>query len=252
MSNVLRKLLPPARCIAGLLLFALAGFSAFAEMTVVVKDPFLEMHTGPGRGYPVFYVVERGDKVVVSKRRTDWFKVETSKETSGWVHRDQLAETLDLAGRTVQVEDAGFDSFSSRRFELAVLLGDFGGADMLSVQGAWAFSSNLSAELLIAQGVGDVSDSVFATANLAHQFFPDKRFSPYFVLGVGAIRTSPNATLVQTEDRTDELARVGLGTRFYLARRFVLRAEFNTYVVFTSRNENEEINEWKAGFSFFL
>ncbi len=30
---------------------------------VSVADPYLEMHTGPGRGYPIFHVVDRGETV---------------------------------------------------------------------------------------------------------------------------------------------------------------------------------------------
>jgi hypothetical protein len=57
---------------------------------------------------------------------------------------------------------------------------------------------------------------------------------------------------VATIDRTDQVAHVGLGVRTYLTRRFVVRAEYKSYVVFTSRDDNEEIEEWKAGFSFFF
>ena len=47
----------------GLLLLhfaALQTATAADEYQVVVSDPYLELHTGPGRGYPVFYVIDRG------------------------------------------------------------------------------------------------------------------------------------------------------------------------------------------------
>jgi hypothetical protein len=37
-----------------------------------------------------------------------------------------------------------------------------------------------------------------------------------------------------------------------MTRRLIFRAEYKTYVVFTTRNDNEEIREWKAGLSFFF
>ncbi|HUQ51802.1 MAG TPA: outer membrane beta-barrel protein, partial [Gammaproteobacteria bacterium] len=80
----------------------------------------------------------------------------------------------------------------------------------------------------------------------------DWRASPYFTLGAGVINTDPKATLVATTDRTDSLAQAGAGARVYLTRRFVFRAEYKASVVFTSRNDNEEVREWKAGFSFFF
>ena len=44
-------------------------------LQVFVSEPYLELSTGPGRGYPVFHVVEREASVDVLFRRTDWFKV---------------------------------------------------------------------------------------------------------------------------------------------------------------------------------
>jgi hypothetical protein len=71
-------------------------------------------------------------------------------------------------------------------------------------------------------------------------------------LGTGVVRTEPKGTLIGTTDRTDQVTLVGGGVRAYLTRRFVLRAEYKSYVVLTSRDENEEIEEWKVGFGFFF
>jgi hypothetical protein len=40
--------------------------------------------------------------------------------------------------------------------------------------------------------------------------------------------------------------------RAWVTRQFLLRAEYKSYVVLTSRDDNEEVNEWKLGFSFFF
>jgi hypothetical protein len=104
----------------------------------------------------------------------------------------------------------------------------------------------------VSQVLGRFSDSTVASVNIVHLMYPDWRASPFFTLGAGAIHTEPKATLVATTDRTDSLAHAGVGVRTYLTRRFVFRAEYKTYVVFTSRDDNEEIREWKAGFSFFF
>ena len=45
---------------------------------------------------------------------------------------------------------------------------------------------------------------------------------------------------------------MGIGARAYLARRFIIRAEYKEYVVFTNRDDNEEAIEWKVGFAFFF
>ena len=225
---------------------------AKSNVELVVEEPFIELRTGPGRGYPVFYVVEQGAAITVTRRRTEWFEVISPRGQEGWVHRDALELTLDPEGMAIRVEDSSFGSYSNRRFEMGVMDGEFGGADVISVYGAYSFTPNISAELAVSQGIGTFADSVFATANVVHQFFPGKRLTPFFTLGGGMLRTSPNATLVEVEDRTDEIAFAGIGLRAYATRRLLLRAEYKTYVIFTSRDDNQEIDEWKAGFSFFF
>ena len=81
---------------------------------------------------------------------------------------------------------------------------------------------------------------------------PDWRVSPFLTLGTGIIWIKPKSTLVLPDDRKDQTAYAGAGVRFYLTRRFFVRGEYRHHMVFTSRNENEEINEWKLGLAFFF
>jgi len=234
------------------LLFMTAGHGQERYQDVVIEDPFIELHTGPGRGYPVFYVAERGEQIALLKRRTEWFKVQAPRGEEGWVHREQLLSTLDLEGEPVDLPGFTLGDYADRNWEVGVQYGDFGGANVISTYGAYSMTENLSVEIWLSQVLGRFSDSKMVNFNIAHTLFPDRRATPFFTLGAGAIRTEPKATLVATVDRRDSLAHAGIGVRTYLTRRFVFRAEYKTYVVFTSRDDNEEIREWKAGFSFFF
>ena len=91
-----------------LLLYCLTAGQARAEentCTTVVADPYIELHTGPGRGYPVFHVVERGGAIEILKRRTDWFKVRTEDRREGWVDRNQMLRTLQPDGEPMVFND---------------------------------------------------------------------------------------------------------------------------------------------------
>ena len=235
--------------------FAIAAQAAGAERQpreVTIADPYIELHTGPGGGYPIFFVAERGERIALLKRRTEWFKVQVARGQEGWVHFEQLTTTLDLDGEPFDLPALGFSDYAARRWEVGALYGDFGGANVIAAYGARSFTPNLSAELWVSQALGRFSDSTLATINIVHLMYPDWRASPYFTLGAGVINTEPKATLVATTDRTDSIAQAGAGVRMYLTRRFVFRAEYKASVVFTSRNDNEEVREWKAGFSFFF
>lgn len=219
---------------------------------VSIADPYIELHTGPGRGYPIFHVAERGTSIEILFRRTDWFKVVTEDRREGWVHRGQMLATLQPNGEPTTFQDGTRDEFTEHRWEMGVLAGDVNGARIISTYGAFSFNPNLSAEVSVGHILGRFSTSKELTAGLTHTFFPEWRVSPFFMLGTGLIQIDPKATLVQTEDRTDQLGYAGAGLRAYLTRRFMMRFEYKSTVVFTSRDDNEEIDQWQGGFAFFF
>jgi hypothetical protein len=220
--------------------------------TVTVADPYLEMHTGPGRGYPKFHAVERGETVGILKRRTDWFLVRDDGGKEGWVHRTQLKLTLESDGRKVEFAETAQRDFTDARWEIGVLSGDYGGANVISLYTGYSLNPNVSLEVWGSQILGNFSNGWTGSVSVVHETWPEWRISPFFTLGAGVIRTEPKSTIVQGEDRSDQIAHAGAGVRIYATRRFVLRAEYKSYKVFTSRDDNEEVEEWKAGFAFFF
>jgi len=219
---------------------------------VVVGSPYLDMHTGPGRGYPVFHVAEYGETLWLLKRRTDWIKVALRRGQTGWVRVADLNELYGADGELVRVPLPDFRDLDSRRFNLGFTYGDFDGADSMGLSLGYRFTANLSAELRATQAVGAFSDSQTYQLAVVHQPFPQWRLSPYFMLGTGLTITSPNATIVATEDRRDTAMLTGVGVKTYLSRRFALRAEVANHYLLTSREDNQEIFEWKLGFDVYL
>lgn len=220
--------------------------------TVSVADPYLELRTGPGIGYPKFYVVDRGESVDILKRRTDWFLVRAENGKEGWVSQEQLQRTLQPDGQEIEFAAASQADFTDARWEAGILAGDFGGANIISLYGSFSLNPHVSIEAWGSQILGNFSNGWMGSINVVHETWPDWRISPFFTLGTGVIHTEPKSTIVQGEDRTDQVAHVGAGLRIYATRRFILRAEYKSYVVFTSRDDNEEVEEWKVGFAFFF
>ena len=236
-----------------LLLVSLFCAPAQAQLNeVVVGDPYLDLRTGPGRGFPIFHVAERGESVEILRRRTDWFQVKAARGEEGWVHYNQLISTTYLDGAPFDAPGFSLEDYGQRRWEAGVQYGDFGGANVISTFGAFGVTPNLTLEFSVSKALGRFSDSRLFNVQIMHVMYPERRVSPYFALGAGHINTSPKATLVATIDRDDAVANVGAGFRLYLTRRLIFRTEYKSYVVFTSRDDNEEIREWKAGFSFFF
>ena len=104
---------------------------------VKVADPYLELHTGAGRGFPVFFVVERGESIEILKRKTDWFKVRTPAGKEGWVSRDQLENTLTDAGVEKTFRDILVEDYLARRLEVGFAGGIFESDPLVLVRVGW-------------------------------------------------------------------------------------------------------------------
>jgi hypothetical protein len=219
---------------------------------VIVTDPYLEMHTGPASGYPIFHVVERGEQVTILKRKTDWFKIRTSKNVEGWVFLNEMKQTKTLDGLPINLSDPTLAAFLKRDWEMGLMTGDFEGAVSATVFANYYPVRTLSLELSATQAIGNFSSSIMGNVRLMAHPFPEWRASPFFGLGMGYIKTSPDSTLVRSVDRDDPVANVTVGANIYISKRFVFRIEYNNYKVFTSRNDNEEVEEWKAGIAAFF
>jgi len=223
------------------------------KFLVKVADPYIEMHTGPGRGYPVFYVVARGDWVELKFRHADWYKVLTDEGKEGWVSAASLAMTLNPSGERVDIRDPNEKDFVVRDWEYGAVIGQLEGLAVMSFYGGYHITENISNEIILSQASNSTSSKlILSLLNIVHEPFPEWTVSPFFTLGTGWIQTRPKSTLAGTTDRTDQYADVGVGVRMHLTKRFLMRAEYKEYVVFTSRNENEELGEWKIGFGFFF
>ena len=220
-----------------------------ALLQVKVAEPFVEVHTGPGRGYPVFHVVERDASLTLLFQRAGWIKVETLRGRVGWVPRRALTATLDGEGQPPVMTRLGHEAFLSGHWQASVMMGELEGASSLSVALGYRFTENLTAEGMFSRSSGDFANTTLAGLNLQHQMFPRWRVSPYVLLGAGKASIEPRETLVRPENRDENYAVGGLGLKAYLSRGFVLRGEYRSYVLFTEENDNRNLEEWKIGFS---
>jgi hypothetical protein len=222
---------------------------------LTIADPYIEMHTGPAMAYPIFHVIDRGEEISVLKRKTNWYKIRSAKGKEGWVSREQLQQTLLPNGQQLKLRDLTEEDFKSRQWEMGVLAGELKGAPIISLYGAYAFTENISAELNLGESIGTVSSSFLYKLNLLMQPFPEWAYSPFFTLGLGHINVKPNATLIDPADKDNQVSQVGIGFRKFLSRRFVVRAKYNEYIIFSASNaqdKNEDIGEWKLGFAVFF
>ena len=234
------------------LLFIAAAEADDDYFNVEVIDPYLDLRTGPGRGYPIIDIIERGERVRVLKRRTDWFKLEVDGDRPGWASIEQFKKTLNLAGEHVELAEGEQSEYTDRHWEMGFMAGDYAGARSVALYLGYSFTPEFSTELTLSQALGNYSSGLMGMLSLLMKPFPEWRLSPFFMLGGGAISTKPGTTLAGEDERLESAAHVGAGMHVYLTRRFMFRLDYKNHLLFTTREENEEIDEWRAGFAFFF
>jgi len=217
-----------------------------------VSDPFLELHTGPGRGHPVFHVVERRQWVTVEMRRTDWYRVRAEGGQVGWVPRKQLESTLTESGAGKSFRDVLVDDYLGRRVEFGGAWGRFKAEPMLKLWTQVRLADTVGAELSVGQVQGVFSGTDFWAVSLTSEPWSDRRLSPFFSVGLGQFRNIPNSSLVDAAPTDAKLAHATLGLRWYLGERFVARIDGSLYTAFVADNRSIEYRSFTAGLAFFF
>ncbi len=219
-----------------------------------VAAPFIELHTGPGRGYPVFHVVEARAWIRVLMRRTDWFLVQVDdlqSDITGWVSREQVQRTLTEAGSGKTLRDVLVDDYLQRRVEFGLNLGRMRSEPMLKLTAQLRLGETLGAELALGQVQGSLAGTDFWHLGLVSEPFSHRRLSPYLVVGVGRFRNLPNASLVGNGLSHAKMGHAGLGLRWYVSERFVAKLEWSAYAAFVADNRSLEYRAVSLGLAFF-
>jgi hypothetical protein len=219
-------------------------------LEVVVSQPFLEMHSGPGRGYPVVYVVGRDDTVTVLYSRTDWYKVRAPRGEEGWARREDLMLTKLASGEPAPIPM--YPEFPAHRWELGAGYGVYNRQNLVTAYADYGLTTSIDAEFVLQQALGTLDNRYIASIGLRHTFLPEwKWFSPTIGIGTAYQHIQDKAPPAPLQ-ANNQMAYVSLGARGFITRRFMWRADWRHYVVFNNQNVYEDLEEWKFGLAVFF
>ncbi len=231
-----------------LLAFLLAAVTHAEPVQLIVQEVYIDLHSGPGRGFPKQYAVERGAGINVIKQRTDWFKVRTERGDSGWVKASDIEKTLTLAGLPVQPVRTQIRDYRRQRFEITAGGGSYATEPEVFARVGYRWSPIFSAELGATKVTSDFSSSTLVMTNVLAQPYQWRGFTPFVSLGIGRIYNDPNRSVIAAEKSESNFYNFGLGTRFDITRTFVVRAEYKRYNLLEG-DENDGQNEFNIGLS---
>lgn len=230
-------------------------------LTLEVVDSFVDVRTGPGRGYPIFYVIEQGEVIEVLVRRAGWYEIRSENGRTGWATSAQLSRTLQDSGEPADLPSVSFGDYQKNKWRAGFTFGQFVDGELLgeSVSSSDVFSGTISYRFLswfalegeAGRFFSSQFDADFYNINLLFEPFSHWRFSPEVFIGRGKIslETQPELTTLVISD--EDFDNYGIALNYYLGRNFVIRTEYRRYSV-SIIDDTENLDSWKFGFNTFF
>lgn len=215
-----------------------------------VLEPFLEIRTGAGRSYPVFYIAEKDEVVVLLKQRTDWIKVALSGGQEGWVHQDEIEKTLRGSDYQKGWRERFYDEHIDGRLQAGWAWGTFDGDNALYVRTSYLLTEAVSVEGSLGFASGAFGDTRLYLGGLVMTPWRGQGFVLNGTLGGGWVQTHPADVLINVKKDDFPAVYAGLGFSTPLFRRLALRGDFRNYTLFINPKRNREFQEYSLGLIF--
>lgn len=221
--------------------------AAFLE----VVEPYIEMHTGPGRGYPIFNVVEQGETIEILKRKPDWYKVKSADNKTGWVKATQLAHTLKPTGVPVDLPEVSHGDYLKSRWWVGFTAGQLEGAETISLAAGYRPFSWAGVGIEGGKIFDESVTSDYYGGSLLVEPMPDWIVTPFLSVGAGKFSFDNRQKVLVDDTGSQTYSMFGAGASYYIGRSFVLRAEYRRYSISTD-NGNRGLNAWTIGLNTYF
>ena len=232
--------------------FGLQGSDTPQSLALEVVEPFIEMHTGPGRGYPVFNVVEQGETIEILKRKPSWYKIRAQNGKVGWTKASQLAHTLKPTGEPIDLPEIGHGDYLRSHWRVGITSGQVEGSSAFSVTAGYRPLRWAGIEVEAGKIFDESVTSDFYGANILMEPTPDWIVAPYISIGTGKFSFDDRQKVVVEEIDSSNYLSVGAGASYHIGRNFVMRAEYRRYTLSTDNNDDIGLNAWSIGLNTFF
>ncbi len=231
--------------------FDFTGIGTADTVVLEVAEPYIEMHTGPGRGYPVFNVVEQGETIEILKHKASWYKIRSPDNKTGWTNASQLAHTLKPTGIPVDLPEINHGDYLKSSWRIGFTGGQIEGANTFSITAGYRPLSWLGTELEWGKIFDNSVTSDFYGVNLLMEPKTNWLVTPYVTIGAGQFSFNSRQKVVVEDAGTADYLSAGIGANYYIGRNFVMRGEYRWYSVSTD-DDRVGLNSWRIGLNIFF
>lgn len=216
----------------------------------VIVEAFLEIHTGPASSYPVFYVAEKGETILLMKRRVDWYEIRLRNGTEGWAHRREIEKTLLAAGYRKGLMERFYDHSIAGKAALGWSAGTFAGDPALYVRLTYTLTDQLALEGNGGFASGDLGSTQLYHGGVVVTPWRARWLAVNGTIGGGIVHVTPTSLLVNVESGTFPSAYAGGGLVIPLFRNLEARVDLRHFTLFMNTERTRDFQEYSAGLLF--
>lgn len=225
-----------------------------SELEVI--DAYAEIHSGPGRGYPVFYTVEQGEKINILSRRPGWYEIKTESGKLGWATASQISRTIQNTGEPADLPTVSYGDFIKNSWFVGMNTGQFSageleGFEVFGLSGGYRFLEWLGADVEFGRLFGSDASGEYYAGNLYFEPFNQWKLSPYGSIGMGALDVDSLPKQIDFSQESSDFYSYGIGASYYLGRNFIVKGEYRWYSV-SVEDDSENLATWKIGFNTYF
>lgn len=220
---------------------------------LIVIDSYLEMHSGPGRGYPIIHTMEQDEPITVLRRRGSWYQVANRHNKKGWIQQEKLARTIAPSGLPAALPETQHGDYLAQQGRIGFALGQQGDAETATLVAGFRLFSFVGAELELGQIFGTSIDGSSYGASLLFEPIQSWSFTPFISTGIGrqTWKQKEKLNVGDTNEFNSEYTFIGGGINYYIGYNFVVRGEYRQ-VSLTGENDSLRNSAWRLGFSSFF
>lgn len=220
---------------------------------LIVMDTFLEIHSGPGRGYPVIHTMEQDEPINVLRRRGSWYQVSNKHNKQGWIQQEKLARTIAPSGLPAALPETQHGDYLAQQGRIGFALGQQGDAETATLMAGFRLFSFMGAELEFGQIFGDSIDGISYGANVLIEPIKSWSFTPFIITGFGKQnwKQKEKQNVGNRNEFHSDHTFYGAGINYYIGYNFVVRGEYRE-VSLTGSNDTSRNSAWRIGFSSFF
>lgn len=223
------------------------------SVQLIVIDTFLEIHSGPGRGYPIINTMEQDEPIYVLRRRGSWYQVSNRHNKKGWIQQEKLARTIAPSGLPAALPDTQHGDYLAQQGRIGFSIGQQGDAETATLVAGFRLLSFVGAEIEYGQIFGSSIDGISYGANLLFEPIKSWSFTPFISTGFGKQqwKQKEKQNVGNRNEFNSDHTFIGAGINYYIGYNFVVRGEYRE-VSLTGANDSLRNSAWRVGFSSFF